>query len=854
VCLCLAHGWLSQPQTMRGDPVFNLRRVLGGLPGQLGQDLRFAARLYRRTPLVTAVIVASLALGIGANTALYSLADALLLRALPAVRAPERLVLVKRQGPRGEGPIMTYAGYRSLRAGSAPAVDLLASGWVWRWNLAVDGAPAERVAGELVSGNYFRALGVDARLGRLFDRDDAGAQVVLSHAYWHRRFGGDPGVVGRAITLNGATFTVVAVAAPGFIGETLGDPVDVWTPLANQPLLLEGQDWLRGDGVGWLYVLGRLAPGVSAPQARSVMDAAYAAWMAGRGRRNDERVVVSDGRWGLSVLRAQMGRPMLFLGLLVGLVLLVACGNVATLQLARAHRRQRELALRLALGGGRGRLVRQLLAESLLLSSAGAALGLLLAWLGSEPLLALLFPGAGGLPVEVTLNGRVLLYTAALGVLTGLLAGMFPAWLSRRVDPGQGLKQGSGATQRLLPLSGIALPIAQIALSCVLLVGAGLFARSLTALRAADPGFDRQRLLAVRLDAQSLRHTPAQFAGLYRRLLDLGAALPGARGAALADQASLRGGLRQANPVVEGFASPPGEAPAAADWLGVSPEFFATVGTPVIAGRGFDAADVAPGAARVAVVSRGFARVYFGQAGGHPAAAVGRRFGLQGRRSAGDIRIVGVVEDARHGDLRDATTPIIYSPLGPRQFPAREFSYSETTLVLRTAGDPRALAQLARRRIAEAEPQLPVIGVATVDQQVERSLGRDRLLSVLALLFGGLALLLTAAGVYGVLSYGVSLRRREIGVRAALGARPGQIGWLVGRRSLFMLGAGLLAGLPAGVAAALAARSLLYGVSPADPATFAAALAILGVTTLLASCGPARAAVRTDPMIAMRAE
>jgi putative ABC transport system permease protein len=818
----------------------------------LAADTRFAVRLHRRSPTFTAAVVTSLALGIGANTALFTLTDALLLRPLP-VRWPQRLVQLDRRGPGGAGPVTSYAGYRTVRDACAGTADVLASGQIWHWNLGVGGAPTERISGELVSGNYFSALGVAALAGRLLTLgDERGDQpvVVLSHGFWTRRFGADPRVLGRTVTLNGSSFTVIGVAGAPFSGLEVADPVDLWAPLGMQPrVLASDSSWLDQPGNNWLRMLARLGPGITTGQAEAVADSAFRQFTRSRGIR-DERVVASDGRWGLSPLRQRLGRAMSLLAGLVGLVLLIACVNVATLQLSRATQRERELAVRLALGGGRGRLARQLLTESLLLALGGALVGLLLARLTLDALVPLLFPGADPAGIGVGVHPRVLAFTAVLAGLTALVSGLLPAWRTRQLEPGAGLRGGGGRTSTTAGSWGLTLPAAQVALTFVLLVGAGLFARSLSSLRALDPGFDRSHVLTVRVDAQAAPYSASEFAALYRRLLDLPRSLPGVREVGLADQGLFsRAGNRQRNISIAGIEVVPG-----ADFnpyaLSVSPGFFASLGMPLVGGRDLDASDLARGATAVAVVNRSFARHYFGS----PSAAIGRRFGFGGPRAASDVLIVGVVEDARQSDLREPVPHVVYTPLGPESFPTRAFSYTETTLSIRTAADPTPLADGVRRLLAASDPRLPVIGMATLEQQVERSLGQDRLASALTLLFAALALALTSTGVYGVLSYAVTRRRREIGVRLALGAHPRRVLWMIGRRGALVLGCGLLVGLPAALAAATFARHVLYGVSPGDPLALAAAVLTVALVTALATLGPARAAVRVDPMVALRSE
>ena len=817
-------------------------------------DLVFAGRLYRRSRVFTLVVLASLALGIGVNTALFSLADALLLRPL-AVPEPSQLLQVNRIGPGGAGPVVSYPTARVLRDAVAGVADLLVTSRVWRWNVRIGAAPAERVVGELVSPNYFDTLRVTPAIGRVLSASDTASRtasdgdqllVVLSHNFWQRRFNGNPAIVGSAMTINGTAVTIAGVAEAQFTGLEVGDPVDMWAPLDLQPRLLNGPSWLEQAGNNWLRAVARLAPGSTPEQLRDIAHAAFRHDLESRGLQNEERIVVVDGRHGLSGLHARIAKPMAFLALLVGIVLLTACVNVATLHLGRAAHRERELAVRLALGGGRGRLVRQLLTENLLLSGAGAAMGLALAWAARGPLLAILFPGAPHAALDITLNARVLTFTAMLGVVSGVLSGILPARLAWRLDLNEGLAGGSSrTTDRLTPLAGFVLPTLQVALTFVLLLGAGLFARSLQSLRALDPGFDRTQVLAARLDAQSLPYGPPAFANLYRQLLDRARALPGVRHASLADQALFTHAVRQRNVTVDGFA-PRADADLNPYVLGVSPGFFATMGIGLVAGRDFDEAD---DATRTALVNRSFARYYFGDA-----AAVGRTFGFGGQGAARDVTIVGVVDDAKYSDLREAAPHLVYTVLGPNTFPTRSFSISETTLTVRTDGDAAGLATTLRRMLADIDPGLTVIGVATLDEHVVRSLGQDRLVSALSLLFGALASVLTCTGIYGVLSYGVTRRVREIGVRLALGARPSQIRWMVARRGLMVLCAGLALGIPAALASASLIGRLLFRVSTTDALALSAALLALTLVTLLASLGPARAAARVDPIDALRGD
>jgi predicted permease len=466
-----------------------------------------------------------------------------------------------------------------------------------------------------------------------------------------------------------------------------------------------------------------------------------------------------------------------------------------------------------------------------------------------DALLALLFAENARAPLVATLDARMLIVTATLGVVTGVLSGILPARLTWRIDLHGGLRQvGARTTDAATGPAGFALPAAQVSLTVVLLFGAALFARSLMSLRAVDPGFDESQVLAVRLDAQSLPYSQSTFASLYRALLERSSALPGVRRAALADQALFTRAVRQRNVSVDAF-TPRAGADLNPYVLAVSPGFFDTMGMPLAAGRTFDDTDLRSGTDGVAVVNRSFARYYFGGAD-----AIGRRFGFGGHGAARDVTIVGVVEDSKYSDLREQAPHLVYTPLGPTTFPTRSFSVSETTLTLRTDGDPAATTPAVQRLLAEIDPALAVIGVATLQQQVDRSLGQDRLVSTLASLFAALALMLTATGVYGVLSYRVSRQVREIGVRLALGARPAQVRWMIARRGLLVLTAGLCVGIPAALASARLVANLLFEMSASDWPSLCVAIGGVTLATVLALAGPARMAGRIDPLDALRSE
>jgi predicted permease len=825
----------------------------------LTQDLRYAVRLLGRNPAFTAVVALTLALGIGANTAIFTLMDQILLRPLP-VRAPGELVLIEGPGAdsgRREGrDTLSYPMYRDFRDHGGEVLQ----GVVARAPVALSaaqGGRTERVRGELVSGNYFEELGVGAAAGRVIgpddDRDPGGHPVVvLGHGYWTRRFGADPSVVGRALNVNGHPLTVVGVAQRGFHGVEVGQSADVFVPVAMKAPMTPTLDDLQNRRSKWVHVLARLRPGVTREGAKAKLDVLYAGILQEeiktietsnelfKRRFLAKRLELRPAARGLSPLRAQVTTPLLVLMGMVGLVLLIACANVANLLMARATGRQKELAIRLTLGASRGRIVRQLLAESLVLSLLGGALGVALAvWVSDVLVRALPVPGVAQ-SLATTPDLRVGLFTLGVSLLTGLLFGLVPALsLSRpamatiKEEAGTVVGGGSARLRK-------GLVVAQVALSLLLLVGAGLFARSLLNLRQLDPGFVADRLLTFSVDpALNGYPQPAVrefFASARQRI----AALPGVRAVSGAVNPIMTDSRWDSTVRVEGYRAKEGEdMNPMVNWVG--PSFFSTLGVQVLAGREFRESDTLD-APRVAVVNETFARYFFGDQ-----SPVGRRFGF-GRDEKVEIEIVGLVRDGRELTLRAPIPRTVYVPY------MQEEDLSQLTFYARTDLPEEAVVAGVRHALQGLDPQLPLYDLRTMRATIGESLFVERMVALLSAAFGFLATLLAAVGLYGVMTYTVARRTREIGIRMALGAPARRVLAMVLREVALLAAVGIAMGLPAAWALARVLRAQLFGLSPHDPLTAAAAVLLLAAVTLAAGFLPARRATRVDPLVALRAE
>lgn len=829
----------------------------------LAQDLRHALRLVLKNPAFTGIVVLTLALGIGANASIFSLLDQVLVQLMP-VENPEQLVILSGRGP-NSGWIasssetvfpLSHPMYEDFRDRNEVFSGMLAR-FPTDLHVGYRGG-TEQARGSLVSGTYFDVLGVGAALGRVLapadDRPGAAPVAVLGHAYWVRRFGASPAILGETLSVNGQPATVVGVAGAGFHGVQLGRVAEVFVPLAMKPTATPTWNGLGQRRVIWLEVLGRLKPGTSLEQARPSLDGLYAqilkleaAEMAGRPQSFLDRFVAKKlellpGRHGVPDLRHQLETPLVVLMAMVGLVVLIACANVANLLLARASSRQKEIAVRLALGAGPGRIVRQLLVESLLFSLLGAAAGLVIAsWTTGLLLRALPFEGvAGSLSAEPDL--RVAAFALGLALVTTLLVGLVPALQATRPALAPTLKDqaGSLATAGAPLRFRKGLVVAQVALSALLLVGAGLFTRSLANLRSLDPGFQKQGLLSFGLNPRRSGRSGEQALALYARVRERLLGVPGVRAVSMASEPLMTDSHDKSTIRVEGY-TPQEEEDMNPNVEAVGPGFFTALGMPIVAGRELDERDGA-GAPRVAVVNETFARYFF-----KGASPIGRRFGFR-RSDVLDIEIVGLVRDAKLNNVRETIPRFVYVPY------TQYADLSGLVFYVRGDGDAGALAAATRGAVREVDAELPLADFKTMEATIDEQLFVDRIVGALAAAFGLLATLLAGVGLFGVMSYAVARRTREIGVRVALGADRRRILGLVLGEVALLAGAGMAIGLPGGWGLGRLVESRLFGLTAFDPPTLLAAAATLALATLVAGALPALRATRVEPSVALRYE
>ncbi len=841
---------------------------------EAGQDLRHTLRLLRKNPGFTTVAVLSLVIGIGANTAVFSLCNEVLLKALP-VDQPQDLVLLRSgaaspaassPGTNGDagrpgaasgpfaGTTFSPVTFAHLRTSAADLAELFAFAPLPQLSVLIDGQPEVVPLTQLVSGNYYAGLQVRPALGRVLtardDRPEAAPVAVISYRYWQRRFLRDPAAVGKVVWLNNAPVTIVGVTRPDFAGSLqIGESPDFSVPLAVAPRL--GVDRAsRGDphspALGSLRIMGRLAPGVTFDQLRVRMDerlreAGLDAFPEFRSQRTFPPLVVESGRQGLDEARQAYRPSLLILAGIAGIVLLIACVNVANLLLARTTARRREIAVRLALGASGGRIIRQLLTENLLLAFLGAGFGALLAWWGKDILLSLRPAGAGALILELPLDWRVLGLTTALTVIAGLVFGLAPAFYATQVELKSELRLAGAQGRAGGVAPAKALIVVQVALSLVLLVGAGLFTRTVRNLQSVDLGFNRTRLLLFQIDAVGAGRDRDQVGNLYRRLNERIAHLPGVQASTYSLQ-PLLGGKKMV--AVGSPRNPPGEPgdrtlSIPVELNGVGSGFFSTFEIPMLAGRPFTAREETPGADAV-IVNETLARIWFGNEN-----ALGQR------TSWGEI--VGVVRDATYGDLRPATAPTAYLPFGQAASPALA-PEAKGNFAIRTTSDPLTLLPSIRRTLRGIDPKLPLFDVRTEEADVDRLLQQERLFARLSRLFGALALALVCVGLYGLMSYSVLRRKTEIGIRLALGALPRRVQRMILAEALGLVGAGLGLGLIIATVATPQIAALLYDLSPYDPLTFGGVAIALVAIGVLACWIPASRAARIHAMTALRCE
>ena len=831
----------------------------------LWQDLRYGARMLLKQPGFTLIAVLTLALGIGANTAIFSLLDQVMLRRLPVER-PDELVVLRSPGPmRGHvstdsdnATSFSYPMYKNLREKNAAFAGLLAR---YAIPLSVSfGGQTERADGELVSGNYFETLGVRPAIGRVFsledDRTPGAHQVaVLSFGYWTRRFAQNPSVLNQTLLINGHQLTVVGVARAGFSGVQVGQSPDVFIPLTMQEQMTPNWKGLEDWNNYWLAIIGRLKPGFTREQAEAAVLPTYQALLAEqlptirnpaqewRDRFLAKRIQLLAGAGGRQVIQRDIGTPMWALFGMVLLVLLIACTNVANLLLVRGLGRQREMAIRLALGASRWRLMRQLLVESLLLAFLGGALGLLAASWVSEALIRAMNTGSGAEGLSSGLDLRVLGFGFALSIVTGIVCGLLPARRVTRGDTTTALKDQSAATSASLSQTRLrkGLVMAQVALTMLLLVGAGLMTRTLWNLRHVELGMKTDRMITFSLAPDLNGYKPEQVVAFSDQLREAVAAIPGVSGVAVATVPILTNSDESSNITPEGAAQLPNtDFQVLKNWIG--PGTFAALGVPLLAGREFTRADTSA-SQKVAIINETAARQFFPNR-----SAVGARFAFGAGDVKLDIEIVGVVKDNKHSTVREQTRPFVYMPY------TQDKNLGRMTFYVRTNQEPAVAAALLRHEVKRLDANLPVFDLKTMEALIGESLFGERLMAFLSICFGALAALLAALGLYGVLAYWVAQRTHEIGIRVALGAGPGNIRGLVLGQGIRLTLVGVAVGVVGALALARLMKSLLFGVGAADPITFVAVALLLMLVALLACWLPARRATKVDPMIALRCE
>jgi predicted permease len=844
----------------------------------LWKDIQFALRAFRKSPVFTAVALLSLALGIGANTAIFTLLDQVLLRLMP-VKNPQELVLVSVKGivygSNWGDHALSYPMYRDFKANNSVFSGMFCR-FPYQFSLGFNGT-TELANGELVSGTYFPVLGVGAALGRTFTPDDdrvpGGHPVaMLGYSYWQSRFAGDRSIIGKTIAVNGNNFSVIGVVQKGFNGVELGNASQVFVPVMMLPQLipaLKEQLDFNNRRSRWVNVFGRLKPGVSLPQAQGSLQAYFHSMLEMEVReaafnKADAEVRArflrsvldaSPGAQGKTRIREMLATPLWVLMALTGGVLLIACANVASLLIARAASRQKEIAIRLAIGAGRFRIIRQLLVESLLLSMAGGILGLLLAIWTDRALLGFLPPETLALKLSTTPDFRILLFAMAVSLLTGMTFGLVPALQSTQPDVAPVLKDtvggivGGGTHVRVRK----ALVAVQVMLSLLLLIGAGLFIRSLRNLRDMGPGFTIGNLVGFEVDPLTNGYNSDRSKLFYRQLTADLTAIPGVRSVGIATIRILANNEWDSGVTVEGFHAKPADQPQPY-MNSVGPGYFATLGVPILAGRDFTERDTQEQqhgdkpddtVPRVVIVNEKFAKRFFGSAGN----AIGRHAGFgndPGTKT--DMEIIGVVKDIKYTSLRDEVPIQMFLP-----YLAGKILIG-MTVYARTAMNPDRFFSVVRSRVRGLDANLPVYGLRTMDDQISNSLLIERLIASLSAVFGFLATLLAVIGLYGVMAYTVARRTREIGIRMALGAFQRDVIWMVMREVLVLVCIGIGAGLAAAIALSKLIQTQLYGITGQDPITIALAGLLLAAVACVAGYIPALRASRIDAMRALRYE
>ena len=838
---------------------------------QFHQDIRYGFRRLRQSPGFAIVCVLTLALGIGANTAIFTLVDAVMLKSLP-VKNPNDLYRLGRGdnccvlgGLQKNWDIFPYSFYTQVRD-HTPEFSEMAAFEGGQSELSVrrsgSNAPAQPFAGEFVSGNYFSTFGVGTFAGRTIapadDRPGAAPVAVMSYRAWREHFGSDPSVIGAAFTINQTPYTIAGIAPPGFFGDRVRpDPPDFWLPVATEPLLNRQNSILHHDDLYWLYIIGRVKPGVQVAGIQPKVTAELEQWIANqpsippqyRAKMGKQQILVTPAAGGVASLAQETSAGLRLLMTISGLVLLIACANIANLLLARGAARRSETAIRVALGAPRRRLLGQTLTESVLLAILGGLCGLVVAFAGTRTILLIFFRGSHYIPIGAAPSLPVLGFAFALSLVTGVVFGLAPAWLMARSDPAEALRGAGRSTRDRASFTQRSLVVLQVALSAVLLIGAGLLTRTLRNLESQRFGFEPQGRVVVRVNPALAGYKPSQLAGLYRQLEERLPRIPGVISASYSIYSPMRGDNWSFGVHVEG--RPPDEdTDASFDRIG--PHYFETLGTRLLRGRTIGPEDT-PTSRQVAVVNQTFVRRFFPRED-----PIGKHFGMGDPKNSGDIEIVGVVEDTKYQDARAPAYPTFFMPfLQMTKDPRMTFmigSHYIGDIELRVAGRQENLNSAVRRTLADIDPNLTILDMISMDEQVARNFNQDRLIARLTELFGGLALILACVGLYGVTAYAVARRTGEIGIRVALGADRPRILGLVLRAALLQLALGLAIGVPAALAGGRLLANQLFGVRSYDPAILAVAVLVLTVCAALAGFVPAQRAASIDPMRALRVE
>jgi predicted permease len=843
-------------------------------------DIYVALRQFRKSPAFAITVILTIALGIGANTAIFTLVHAILMKSLP-VTDPRTLYRVGDLddccvnggfiNDNGDFDMYSYELYKHLKE-TTPEFEELAAMQSGGNGMSVrrGSEPAKSERTEYVSGNYFKTLGIGSFAGRMLtDADDitgAVPVVVMSYQTWQSNYGGDSGVLGSTFYLQGHPMTVVGIAPAGFFGDRISSsPPEFWIPLADEPLIEEKNSILRVAPSNWLYALGRLKPGVSVPALQSKMSNSLRQWLATQPEyvRNGavtlipkQHVVIVPGGGGIQNLQRETGKGLYLLMAISGLVLLVACANIANLLLARGATRKAETSIRMALGAARSRLIRQMLTESVLLGCMGGLAGLAIAYAGTRMILALAFPDAPQLPIHASPSPAVLAFAFLLSLLTGVVFGIVPALITSHADPAETLRGGNRSTRDRASLPQKSLIVFQAALSLVLLVGAGLLTKSLRNMEHQNFGLQTDNRYVLHLDPAGAGYKEETLPALYQQLEQQFESLPGVQSVGLGLYSTLEGNNWGEGVYVDGHPAPGPNDNNNSSWDRISPHFFETVGQPILRGRGLSDSDTAT-SQKVAVVNQAFVKKFFPNED-----PIGRHFGDFDQKFASLFEIVGIVADAKYNNPRDQVRPMYFRPLTqqitgltePNFIMAEGRSLYINSVTLHFQRPPQNLDALVRRTLANINPNLTVIDLHSLDYQIADNFTQERLIARLTTLFGLLALILASVGLYGITSYQVARRTSEIGLRMALGANRANVVNMVLRGAIFQAGLGLAIGIPIAMVGAHFMADQLYQVRSYDPLSLAIAVVVLAASATIAGFIPARRAANIEPMTALRTE